>query len=514
MSIWIVTIGNSDIILKHDQNWNTLYQEVVDDLECPLFASATRINPDDKNKGYTVPARVLGYVYGNQADYHQDLDFPLLNTFYQFFADSQYPKKIIVILTDQQEIFSEDERVYKDIPYWQDTCNLQLILARFFQEKFPELKEGKHIQYMTLSPKPDDTTKYKGLDDWDKVLALVQKEFARLNNIDEQSIVYVSHQAGTPAISSAVQFISLAKFGQQVKFLVSSEYDKGQYQDITSSNYLRGIQFEKAKQLLERFDYSGVESLLKPYLTNSTDKKLQKNIQKIRNLTGVAQVWNCAKFDKFKKFVATMGKTEQKRSEKWWWAGYEAAYLAVIRLEQGNTVEAVFHSFRALEGLICKWIVVTYPSHVEKNHNKKGESFNVKDTILSILPNLPTYYQNGLVKSENRTKGLYGDFAYQILLASRPELDNNKHLKEKIWNVVREERNALFHQLLGLEEIEVFQAWDTQNQEEWETRVLGCLNFISGENFNSLQSASLMSQVHQELQNAIALYESTIYKES
>ena len=470
MSIWIVTIGNSDIILKHDQNWNTLYQEVVDDLECPLFASATRINPDDKNKGYTVPARVLGSVYGNKADYHQDLDFPLLNTFYQFFADSQYPKKIIVILTDQQEIFSEDERVYKDIPYWQDTCNLQLILARFFQEKFPELKEGKHIQYMTLSPKPDDNTKYKGLDDWDKVLALVQKEFANLNNIDEQSIVYVSHQAGTPAISSAVQFISLAKFGQQVKFLVSSEYDKGQYQDITSSNYLRGIQFEKAKQLLERFDYSGVESLLKPYFTNSTDKKIQKNVQKIRNLTGAAQVWNCAKFDKFKNFVATMGKTEQKRSEKWFWAGYEAAYLAVIRLEQGHNVEAFFHSFRAVE------------STIREAASIKGVGGN-RDSLYELIPKvLPNWETN-------------------------PDM-------ERFQEYVRDKRNQYIHNLLGLQEIELFKAWDTKNQEEWEARVLGCLNFISGEQFNSLQSASLMSQVHQELQNAIALYESTIYKES
>ncbi len=470
MSIWIVTIGNSDVILKHEQNWNPLYLEVVDDLECPLFASATPINPDDKYEGYTVPARVLGHVYGNQLDHHQDLDFPLLNTFYQFFEDSQYPKKIIVILTDQQEIFSEDERVYKDIPYWQDTCTLQPILARFFQEKFPSLKENKHIQYITLSPQPDENTKHKGLDDWDKVLALVQKEFANLNNIDEKKLVYVSHQAGTPAISSAVQFISLAKFGQQVKFLVSSEYEKGKYQDITSSNYLRGIQFQKAIKLLERFDYSGVESLLKPYFTNSTDNKAQENIQKIRNLTEAAQIWNCAKFDKFKNFMAVMGKTEQKRSEKWWWAGYEAAYLAVIRLEQGHNVEAFFHSFRAVE------------STIREAASTKGVGGN-KDNLYELIP--------------------------KVL----PNWETSQDMK-CFQEYVRNERNQYIHNLLGLQEIELFKAWKTNNQQEWEARVLACLNFISGQQFNSLQSASLMSQVHRELQNAIALYESTIYKES
>ena len=525
MSIWIITIGNSDVILKHDRNWNPLYQEVVDDLECQLFSSATPINSDDKSKGYTVPARVLGLVYGDQPDYEKDLDFPLLNTFSQFFADSHHlPEKIIVILTDQQHIFSEDERDCKEIPYWQDTCTLKPIITRYLQNRFPQLQEDTNIKYITLNPLPETDNKYKGLDDWDKVLSLVQQAFKEIDIVndeivndeiaknkksynqktDNKTTVYVSHQAGTPAISSAVQFISLAKFGKDVQFLVSSEYENSEqktskYQKITSSTYLRGIQFQKSKELLERFDYSGVESLLTPYLTNPADAKAQK----ILSLIKAAQYWNCAKFDEFQKYAA-IGDTEQKRSKQWWWTSYEAAYLAVVRLKQGNNVEAVFHSFRALEGLICKWAIVTYPSHVEKN-KKKGESFDIKDTILPKVPNLPKFYGNSLLRKKKQ--GLYGDFAYQILLASRPELDKNENLKLEIWNIVRNERNALFHQLLGLEETEVFQAWQTSNQLEWEKRVLGCLNFISGQSFTSLHQASLMSVVHQELKDAIANYE-------
>ncbi|MDJ0697201.1 hypothetical protein [Mastigocoleus sp. MO_188.B34] len=511
MSIWIITIGNSDVILKHDKNWNPLYQEVVDDLECQLFSSATPINSDDKSKGYTVPARVLGLVYGNQPDYEKDLDFPLLNTFSQFFADSHHlPEKIIVILTDQQHIFSEDERDCKEIPYWQDTCTLEPIITRYFQDRFPQLQEDTNIKYITLNPLPGTNNKHKGLDDWDKVLSLVQQAFKEIDIVNDkiannQKTVYVSHQAGTPAISSAVQFISLAKFGKDVQFLVSSEYENSEqqtskYQKITSSTYLRGIQFQKSKELLERFDYSGVESLLTPYLTNPADGKAQK----ILSLIKAAQYWNCAKFDEFQKYATAIGDTEQKRSKQWWWSSYEAAYLAVVRLKQGNNVEAVFHSFRALEGLICKWVVVTYPSYVEKN-KKKGESFDIKDTILPKVPSLPKFYENSLLRKKKQ--GLYGDFAYQILLASRPELNKNENLKPEIWNIVRNERNALFHQLLGLEETEVFQAWQTSNQLEWEKRVLGCLNFISGQNFTSLQEASLMSVVHQELKDAIANYE-------
>ncbi|MCP2729769.1 hypothetical protein [Limnofasciculus baicalensis] len=54
-----------------------------------------------------------------------------------------------------------------------------------------------------------------------------------------------------------------------------------------------------------------------------------------------------------------------------------------------------------------------------------------------------------------------------------------------------------------MEEKEVFEAWKTDSREKWEARVLGCLNFISGQKFVSLKSASLMSQVHQELEKAI-----------
>ena len=68
-------------------------------------------------------------------------------------------------------------------------------------------------------------------------------------------------------------------------------------------------------------------------------------------------------------------------------------------------------------------------------------------------------------------------------------------------------RNQLFHRLLGLDKGEVFQAWDAQNRGEWESRVLGCLNFLSEQDFTSLADASLMSQVHEELWEAINDYQ-------
>ena len=77
----------------------------------------------------------------------------------------------------------------------------------------------------------------------------------------------------------------------------------------------------------------------------------------------------------------------------------------------------------------------------------------------------------------------------------------------KFWDVAKTWRNQLFHRLLGLEKTEVFLAWETSTQKEWESRVLRCLNFLSEQEFASLSEASLMFQVHQELQEAISSYQ-------
>ena len=38
MSIWILTTGNSDVILKHDKTWGDLHYDANDKLEFPIFS--------------------------------------------------------------------------------------------------------------------------------------------------------------------------------------------------------------------------------------------------------------------------------------------------------------------------------------------------------------------------------------------------------------------------------------------------------------------------------------------
>jgi len=503
MNIWIVTTGNSDVQLKHNyisDEWNKRSRnpEIRNQLKphAPSDFKPFRPQNHSKEDPFTVPARVMGIFYSPDLDDQSfnDLYFPLLDTFTQSLTGKNHPDKIIVILSNQENVFSK-ERTDNKCPYWQDTCTLQPIFDNYFQRKFPKLKFNGDIKYLELKP----NSKEEGLDNWDKCLIFVnnlfQKEITDLK-VSKTAKIYVSHQAGTPAISSAVQFTTLAKFGRQVKFLVSNEYEPGNPIHIPSSNYLKGIKLQEAKALLERYDYSGVQEILTNIWKNR-EETLNSQEQRISELLTMAISWNCAKFEDFAKARGTSSQERIQQCQQWWWTGYEAAYLAVVRLKQGNNVESLFHSFRALEGTLSKWVQTHYQHHIIPA--KEDESPKIRDSIFNEI-NLPDKFKF------KGAKPLYGDFIYQIFKQACPQSQANIHINQQVWNHVRDERNNLFHQLLGLSKDQVFQAWDT-NENEWQTRVLGCLNFVSGEKFTSLKKASLMCEVEQELQAAISNYE-------
>ncbi|WP_026100496.1 hypothetical protein [Fortiea contorta] len=279
MNMWIVTTGTSDVILKRNKNWSKFYGEVHSDLECTGFASPVQIDPFHKDAGYNVPARVLGLVYGNHPDDSKlDLEFPLLDTYCKYFQEENIePEKIIILLTDQTQIFDESQRIYEKCPYWQDTCTLQPLFEWYFQDKF-----NYQPKFLILTP----TKIGKGIDNWNETLDLLKETLSDLD--DNQSKVYVSHQAGTPAISSAVQFVSLGRF-KKVEFLVSNEYFDENYQknskaeSINSSNYWRGMQIQKAKQLINQ----GLPAAAKEILTGIVNEQTIKELNEMVDLFNI-----------------------------------------------------------------------------------------------------------------------------------------------------------------------------------------------------------------------------------
>ncbi|HEY9297572.1 MAG TPA: hypothetical protein VIQ31_14630, partial [Phormidium sp.] len=403
---------------------------------------------------------------------------------------------IAVLLTDQSKIFhSKVERQKLKCPYWQDTWKLQPILEQYFQDKFPDTQ----CVWIPLSPSGE-----KGLDDWNYVLDLVRKNLRdKLDSeeikVDPNDKVYVSHQAGTPAISSAVQFVSLAQFRTNVEFLVSNEYNQ-QTDTIFQSTYLGAIQLQEAKALLDRHDYSGVRDILG--LTTTTPNNPEE--KRIKYLLDAGEQWNFAEFQKFKNILVKR-KLLSVNVFPWYQSGYESLYLAWVRLEQGSTVDALFHSFRAAEGSVIKWVEKHYSSHIVKDPRY---GLQIK---LSVCQKLPNYFN--ALSEPNQTKfqnwgqiGLYGDPIYELLKQARPDWKDHPDIKI-VWESAKKERNNCFHQIEGLQEPEVFEAWGTQTKDEWKKRILGCLNFIAKEDlpqeFTSLEVASLMFQVHKELEKAI-----------
>ena len=70
-----------------------------------------------------------------------------------------------------------------------------------------------------------------------------------------------------------------------------------------------------------------------------------------------------------------------------------------------------------------------------------------------------------------------------------------------------DERNNYFHKLYGLPKDKLFKIWNAKDSLEWQNNVLGCLKFLSLQKFSCLKDASLISQVHKELENALQSYQ-------
>jgi hypothetical protein len=238
MRTWLLTIGNRDVQLRVDRLRIDLVRAARDrHLELDkLTPKPARYG--DENR-YTLEARVLGLIYEPVPE-HSDLAFPLLDAFTTYLELVGPPERVILVLTDQSQIFSESARTSQYSPYWQDTCTLEPLLRYYFRQRWQFEVEPPVV----LSPEN------RGIDHWDGTLALVEAAFQKLD-LGGAGTVYVSHQAGTPALSSAVQFSSLSRFDERVRFLALNRFDnRDPVECIESSRYLKGIRTQEARRLV------------------------------------------------------------------------------------------------------------------------------------------------------------------------------------------------------------------------------------------------------------------------
>jgi hypothetical protein len=280
MFIWIITTGNTDIQLEKDNNWIRGAKLFNKYSEKNLTPKIDRFNSITKEKEiFPVPSRALGLVYENHQEHYQDLRFPLLDTFCKQFTPENKPDQIYIFLTDQTSIFTDKDQKLKDCPFWQDTITLQPIFKWYFEKKLKITPE-----FITI--KPSNNAEKKGIDNWEEMLKVVREELLKLN-INKDKVVYVSHQASTPAISSAVQFVTIGLFSN-VNFLISNQfYENGEQKAkadlISSSNYWRDLQIQTVKKVLNRWDFDGASQLLQTLKLSSNN--LLKSVNKALNIT-------------------------------------------------------------------------------------------------------------------------------------------------------------------------------------------------------------------------------------
>lgn len=256
---------------------------------------------------------------------------------------------------------------------------------------------------------------------------------------------------------------------------------------------------QQALRLLERYDYAGLSSLelLQTYFQQDSSR-----LGSIANLIKAGLSWNQGEFKTFFELALQSLTLQQKQqTEFFWWQAYEEAYLGVIRLQQNNTTEAMFHSFRAVEGLMSQWAIATFSEVTERPDQFPilNQSIVHKYRTLEEL-----FKQNGKRIDEVE---LNLRVLQRLLEVYIPEVRNSQDFARFCRNA-RVERNNLFHRIGGLTQNKVFQAWgnDINNQSKWD-RILNCLNLVTGNRFHSLTQASLFASTHSRVKQVIDAYQ-------
>ena len=439
MTTWIITTGNSDIQLKTDNNWmrgERLFEKAKNNE--PLCHCRQKKGKDlielkreEHTNFFPVAARVLGLVYQGHEHCYSDLVFPLLDVLIQEFQDQEFPDRVYIILTDQEKLFKTSDIKNSSCPFWQDTCTLKPLFEWYFQTKL-KLKPD----FITLQPSVNN----RGLDHWDQVLTLVTEE---LTKIQPDDVFYISHQASTPAISSAVQFVSIGYFSN-VKFLIVNRYYeenniKTSPEIIPSSSYWKQLQIQKAKKLITDGFPGSALALLK--------EVGYKNSEKIKELERYIDLFNIKTIDTSDEFEP---KQAIKRVRK-------TLDLIEYFLKQKNYLQAIILLSAAQETFLKASISLYLQKHIPggfKEWNEKGLSLNLKETkIQEVIKQLQL--------SNQRNYKFQSPHELFPLLKEFTKIGDDKYWQLLIWSSTRDRehefdrRNQLMHNLRGVKKEEV-----------------------------------------------------------
>ena len=325
-----------------------------------------------------------------------------------------------------------------------------------------------------------------------------RKEIAPPQNAE----IWLGLKGGVGQTSESGRISGLSLYTDRIKFFEFHQNERnnqaGRPSDYTGpflgTNYLWDRTQQQALGLLDRYDYAGVEELLKPYFQTKKLGAVPKLLQ-----AGIA--WNRGEFDSFLRSAKATDVLDnyKQQNQNWWWMAYEQAYLAVIRLKQNNTAEAMLHSFRAVEGGLLEWGKATFPDDIKDVQNGfpqvLNSILNKHQTLKSVFDNARGNYLHAQWRGSLRREIL------ETVVANARQVSFQYFWSDDCQN----KRNELSHRLGGISEQEVWSAWgaDIQDRSQWESRILACLNILSGQSFKTLDRASLFAKVHDRIRRSI-----------
>lgn len=393
-------------------------------------------------------------------------------------------EKVYLIATDQKEAVTQREK---------DTLYAAMIIQQWIIHNFSHL----HHENVTIIPLGQDginPSNFEEMFNW------WRQTWRNKISIDQNQFIWICLKGGVGQTSEAARISGLSFYGNSILFFEFKQNTLANRSGIPSdysgpflgTNYLWDRTQKQALKLLESYDYAETYDLLKPYFQQSPS-----NFGAIPNLLKAGIAWNQGQFEKFLPLAKSSIKIPNIQGRLW--MAYEQAYLGVIRLEQLNTTEAMLHSYRAIEGLLYWWAADSFPNDVEERENRYPL---IKDSILQKYPSLKTYFNKEEV--HKKEANLEGKLLEDLLCVALPATITSIDFRA-FWYSAKKARNYFSHRLGGLAEKEVFNAWgnDIINSEQWQKRIINCINLVTGKSPKTLSEASLFDKLHSQVIEAI-----------
>lgn len=373
-----------------------------------------------------------------------------------------------------------------------------------------ETKEwiGLDRDLMTISSKVELIPVSEGLSEDPTDLLLAAQEARKgleqvRASLQQGDRIEFNASSGTPAMKSSLSILQAAGYAPnsrvwQVRNPKEMKSDQSRVFETDVGVLRREFDLRLLQGQIETYNYSAASQTL-------ASSGLHDRFSSLANLLKAGIHWNCGEFDTFSKLAKSyLSPNEKKQIDFWYWMAYEQAYTAIVRLEQGNTSEAMQHSFRSIEGVLWKWSVYSFPEDVVE---QEGKFHRLNRSILGKYPILRSRYE----EQEQRTNGnveLKGYLLRDLLEAAIPATASSQDF-QAYWHSAREMRNQVSHLLGGLSEQEVFSAWgkDIKTKAQWEKRLLGCLNLLTTKQYRSLAEASLFAKIHTKVKESIETYQ-------